>query len=123
MHMFKRAALALSLAIVMPSSPAFALEVKPTGVLFSDYELNLSDALSGATPLRNSFNITRARIGLEARMNQDIWGRLMVDNGFNLTTGKLETYLKYGFVDVNFHGTGPHARRRHGYAVGRPDRG
>lgn len=104
--MFKRAALALSLAIVMPSSPAFALEVKPTGVLFSDYELNLSDALSGATPLRNSFNITRARIGLEARMNQDIWGRLMVDNGFNLTTGKLETYLKYGFVDVNFMGLG-----------------
>ncbi len=101
-----RAALALSLALVLPAAPALAVEVTPTGQLFSDYTVNLGDALTGSAPLRNSFNVTRARIGINARLSNDVWGRLMTDVAANPTTGRLDAYLKYGFADVNFMGLG-----------------
>lgn len=105
MHILNRAGLIAAAAALLPTAPAVAAEITPTGQLFSDYTVNFGDVLGGATPLRNTFNITRAFLGLNVKLNDDIWAKLQTDVSATATS-RLDVTLRHGFVDMSFFGLG-----------------
>lgn len=82
---------AASLALSLPAPALAAVQITPTGTLFTDYSL---PAAGGGV---SRFEFTRARIGLNAKINDQLWGNLTYDvAGAGGSAG-----LRYGYLAFN----------------------
>ena len=99
MRKLTRIAPFLAIAALLPAGPALALEVKPTGAIFSDYSVDLKKTLGTPAVFSHTFSLSRTRAGVWAKEGP-VWGKVVFDASAN-PVGRLDAYLKYATAAVD----------------------
>jgi hypothetical protein len=99
MRMLTRIAPLLAIAALLPAGSALALEVKPTGAIFSEYSVDLKKTLGTPAVFSHTFSLSRTRAGVWAKEGP-VWGKVVFDASSD-PVGRLNAYLKYATAEVD----------------------